>query len=438
MELKKNCGTKATEFDDRAKIRAEELVAISETIKILNDDDALDLFKKTLESPALLQIEDRAKDLRHKALAMLKKVKHFEESPQFNFITLLLKGKKQGFGKVIKMIDDLVALLGQEQKDDDQHKDWCGVEFDGAEDKEKDLKRRVGGLETKITETEQSISAIIEELETLRENIRQLDHAVDDATFQRKDEHKEFMRTQSENNAALQLLEIAKNRLNKFYNPTLYKGPERRELTEEEKLYVRAGGADPRDAEEAANAPGGIAGTGVDMPEHMSFVQLKMRDGDDDAPPPPPETVDAYTKKDSSGPVALLDKLKRDLEKDMQENEHDETTSQKDYERFMSDTVAARTADSTSVTEKEAQKAELEADLMGAKDLKGQKSAELMATQEYIHQLHGSCDFLVQNYDLRKEARANEAEALKQAKAVLSGADFSFQQVQSKNFLSKH
>ena len=48
--------------------------------------------------------------------------------------------------------------------------------------------------------------------------------------------------------------------------------------------------------------------------------------------------------------VALLDKLKRDLEKDVQENEHDETTAQKDYERFMSDTVAARTADSTSVS----------------------------------------------------------------------------------------
>merc|ERR1719488_392524 len=148
--------------------------------------------------------------------------------------------------------------------------------------------------------------------------------------------------------------------------------------------------------------------------------------------------MDAYTKKDSSGPIALIDRLKRDLERDTQECQHDEEEAQKDYEQTMSDSVAARTADSTSVTEKEAQKAELEADLMGAKDLKGQKSAELMATQEYIHQLHGSCDFLVQNYDLRKEARANEAEALKQAKAVLSGADFSFQQVESKNFLSRH
>ena len=45
--------------------------------QILNDDDALDLFKKTLESPSLLQFEDHARDLRHQALAMLKKVQPY-------------------------------------------------------------------------------------------------------------------------------------------------------------------------------------------------------------------------------------------------------------------------------------------------------------------------------------------------------------------------
>ena len=52
MELKKSCATKAKEFEERQANRAQELVAISETIKILNDDDALDLFKKTLPSPS--------------------------------------------------------------------------------------------------------------------------------------------------------------------------------------------------------------------------------------------------------------------------------------------------------------------------------------------------------------------------------------------------
>ena len=49
----------------------------------------------------------------------------------------------------------------------------------------------------------------------------ELDEAVTEATKQRKDEHKEFVQTAAENNAALQLLEVAKNRLNKFYNPAL-------------------------------------------------------------------------------------------------------------------------------------------------------------------------------------------------------------------------
>ena len=147
--------------------------------------------------------------------------------------------------------------------------------------------------------------------------------------------------------------------------------------------------------------------------------------------------MEAYSKKDAGGPLALIGRLKRDLERDIKEAEYDEEDSQKEYERFMSDSVIKRTADSKAITEKEAQKAELEADVMGAEDLKGTKTAELVSTQEYVSQLHGSCDFMIQNYDLRKKARANEVDALKNAKAVLSGADYSFEQLaaQSHRFL---
>jgi len=148
MELKKSCKTKAGEYDARKAARAQELVAISETIKILNDDDALDLFKKTLPSPSFMQIAQRDRDLRNQALNALKKLK---KSPQLNFIALALHGKKQGFGKVIEMIDTLVATLAKEQIDDDKHKEWCGAEFDSSDDDEKDLQRRLKGLETKIS-----------------------------------------------------------------------------------------------------------------------------------------------------------------------------------------------------------------------------------------------------------------------------------------------
>jgi len=419
MELKKSCATKAKEYEERKANRAQELVAIAETIKILNDDDALDLFKKTLPSPSFMQVSRRGAEVRKEALRLIQKAK----SPKFNFLALALEGKKAGFGKVIKMIDDMVVKLGVEQEDDDAQKKWCEAEFDKSEDESKDTKRLIEGLTAKEEETSQAITTISDELAALKKSIKDLDQAVTDATEQRKGEHKEYVETAAQNTAAVQLLEVAKNRMNKFYNPALYVKPVRRELTEEERIYVNSGGADPRDAEEAAVAGTGIAGTGIAV-----FTQLKMKYGDDAAPPPPPETVDAYAKKDASGPVALIEKLKNDLEKEMQAAEMDEKQSQKDYEEMMADSANQRHTDSKSITEKDAQKADLEGDLQAAKEAKKNAQAEMMALGEYIAKLHGSCDFLLENFDVRKEARASEIDALKKAKAVLSGADYSLLQ----------
>merc|ERR1719456_540667 len=75
-DLEKNCATKEKEWDERCKVRAEELLAIADTIKILNDDDALDLFKKTLPSPSLLQVSVSATELRTRALSALQGGRH--------------------------------------------------------------------------------------------------------------------------------------------------------------------------------------------------------------------------------------------------------------------------------------------------------------------------------------------------------------------------
>merc|ERR1719230_714199 len=51
-DLEKNCATKTAEHQENMKVRGQELVALADTIKILNDDDALELFKKTLPAAA--------------------------------------------------------------------------------------------------------------------------------------------------------------------------------------------------------------------------------------------------------------------------------------------------------------------------------------------------------------------------------------------------
>merc|ERR1712151_371353 len=102
-DLEKNCDTKKAEWEERSATRAQELLALADTIKILNDDDALELFKKTLPTPALLQLEISSKEVRNRAREVLK-----SNDARINLISLALRGKKVSFDKVLTMIDDMV------------------------------------------------------------------------------------------------------------------------------------------------------------------------------------------------------------------------------------------------------------------------------------------------------------------------------------------
>eukprot|EP00929_Paragymnodinium_shiwhaense_P070756 TRINITY_DN3587_c0_g1_i1.p1 TRINITY_DN3587_c0_g1~~TRINITY_DN3587_c0_g1_i1.p1 ORF type:complete len:227 (-),score=114.66 TRINITY_DN3587_c0_g1_i1:102-761(-) len=214
---------------------------------------------------------------------------------------------------------------------------------------------------------------------------------------------------------------MAKNRMNKFYNKALYKPAPKRELSEEDRIAVNMGGTAP-----PTPAPGGIAGTGIE-----AFVQA--HNAEVDAPAPPPEAP-TYAKKseESTGVIAMMDMLVQDLEKEIQEAEVDEKDAQKEYEEMSADAADKRTADAKSIADKEAAKAATEAALQKHSEDKATATKELMGTLEYISALHSECDWLLQNFDMRKEARANEVESLKKAKAVLSGADYSLMQVQAR------
>merc|ERR1711924_418130 len=133
-DMEKSCKTKEDEWATRQKVRAEELVAIADTIKILNDDDALELFKKTLPTPSLLQVKSNGAAVKARALQELTKG---SGDFRLNLIALALKGKKVSFDKVLTMIDDMVSLLKKEQVDDNDKKEYCENMIDQTEDKVK-------------------------------------------------------------------------------------------------------------------------------------------------------------------------------------------------------------------------------------------------------------------------------------------------------------
>jgi predicted nucleic acid-binding Zn-ribbon protein len=421
--LETACKTKAAEWDERCKVRSEELLALADTIKILNDDDALELFKKTLPgaSASFMQVQETSQAVRGRAMAFLKGLQKSgrPNRPGIDFIALALHGKKIGFDKVIKMIDDMVVLLKKEQQDDDHKKEDCNKQLDLADDKKKGLERKIADTETAIADLDESIATTASEIEATTAGIKALDKSVAEATAQRKDENEEYTELMAGNSAAKELMLIAKNRMQKFYNPSQYKAPPKRELTEEERLYVASGGTlDPTEA------PGGIAGTGVTV-----LAEVKEHKAD---PGPAPETFSGKVEKqETSGVMAMMDLMVKDLDKEMTVAETDEKDAQGDYETFMADSKEKRSTDSQLLTEKEAAKAEMEADLEASKESLTSSGKELEATKEVIHSLHVECDFLLKYFDVRKEARDNEIDALGKAKAVLSGADFSLLQARS-------
>merc|ERR1719161_1054786 len=121
----------------------------------------------------------------------------------------------------------------------------------------------------------------------------------------------------------------------------------------------------------------------------------------------------------------------------MTEGKAEETDAQADYEEMMKDSAAKRAADAKSLTEKESTKAEMEEALESHNEAKADSEKELAATMEYINSLHLECDWLLKYFDVRKEARASEVDALGKAKAVLSGADYSLVQTGARRYLRR-
>merc|ERR1719407_139811 len=346
-DLEKNCATKEKEWAEICKQRQLELVALADTIKILNDGDALELFKKTLPS-SFVQIQVTADSLRARALSIVQKAQQNSQvgRPQLDFIALTLRGKKIGFEKVIAMIDEMVATLKAEQIADDDKKEYCSVSLDTADDKKKELEHSIAGLETSIAKSKDAIAALKAEVEALEDAIKALDKMVAEATENRKKENEDYTELMANDAAAKEVILFAKNRLNKFYNPKLYTPPPKRELSEEDRITVNMGGTLA-----PTPPPAGIAGTGI-----AAFTQ------GNDAPPPPPESFKAYAKKseESNGVMAMMDMLVKDLDKEMTIATATEKDAQADYEGFLKDSAAKRAEDSKSIEDKMAAIAEME------------------------------------------------------------------------------
>jgi len=414
--LKEACELKTKEFEVRTKTMNEELSAISEAVKLLNDDDALELFKKTLPGPAsLLQVSSKAH-----MQARAKQATHFfhrqmaqdrQHAAEYQMmLTATRQGvgghSKKGFDKVIEMVDGMVALLAKEQASEDDQKDFCIAELDKVEDNKKVLESTISDATGEISKTADMIAEVTTEIDAVKQGLLELDKSVAAATAQRKAEHAEHLSTSAANQAAVKLIGMAKNMLNKFYNPDEYRKPEPTPEPAGNKYMSMT-----QELPDAQSADGGII-----------FAQVRMKQESEDM------AFLEYQKGAAGGAaggvLAMMTQIQHEVELDIKEAEVEEADAQKEYEQQMGDATAKRAADSELIVTKDGERSQLQGVLEDQKGKKSVKVEQLNGVAEKLGDLHASCDQLMDTYDARKKARAAQTEGLKNAKAVLSGASY--------------
>jgi len=252
----------------------------------------------------------------------------------------------------------------KEKEEEIKVADKCRAELKENADSTETSSTAAGNLQTNIDDLTNMITNLKDEIATLNQEIAETRINMKRASEDREAENKEFQATVADQRATQAILTKALNRLSEVYG---------------------------------------------------SLVQTWKQ-----AP-----SFGAYKKNQSGGGVLnMLNgviKEAADLEKEALKAEQDAQTS---YEELITDSNNSISAKEKDIASKTETKGEKEGELVTAEgDLKA-TNADLDALRGINTGLHADCDFLLNNYDLRQEARDNEVESLKMAVAMLSGADF--------------
>jgi len=372
MMLKEKCQMTDQEWEERQKTRHLEMQAVSKALAILSGDDAHDLFTRTF-NPALLQQASAVKSkVRSQASKLLSDVAHKFNNPRL--ATLAVQVRLDAFTRVKKAIDDMIAQLLKEKEDEIKHKDFCVDEFNTNQLQTERKEREKEDLIAKIDDLEMTIKQLTEAIETLKAEIAEMQVQLKRAGEDREKQNKEFQMTVADQRATQKLLQAALTVLKGFY----------------------------------------------DKKAAAALVQKQEPVG----PPPPPGFKEYKNNAASGGVMGMIQQIINDAKAMEAETIRSEEDAQKAYEDFVKETNASIEEKSKDIVNKSEQKAKAEQDLVQAQEEKEAVMLELEQLSNYNAQLHQSCDFVMKNFEIRQTARDEEIEALRQAKAILSGADF--------------
>merc|ERR1719421_16536 len=171
--LKKTCADKQKEYDTNKSTLKTPKTVVTEVVGFMQVKATK--ANKLTKAKAMISMMNVKSDVK---VALLQ-----------NTLKGMMNMNKVDFSKVLKMIDDMVALLVQEQKDDEKSKQWCEKEFDTSDDTKKALEGEVKSLSSSIAEMKDEIAGLATQIAEAKDRIAALDQSVAQASEQRKKEN---------------------------------------------------------------------------------------------------------------------------------------------------------------------------------------------------------------------------------------------------------
>jgi len=370
-DLTSTCSTKASDFESRQQLRAEEITAVEKAIEILGSGAVAGNAAKHL--PSLTQTS--LAQLRASALSPAQQKTAFYLQQQAKHLNsrvlsaLAIRVTEDPFGKVKKMIKDLIVRLMEEANEEAEHKGWCDTELSTNEQTRKEKTESVEMLHAEIDELKSSIAQLGEDISELSKSVAEMDQAMATATKQRQSEKAENEETIKDASDAQTAVAQALVVLKEFY---------------------------------------------AKAAESTALVQQS------------PDIFDSPYKgmgAESGGVVGMLEVIESDFARLEAETSSSEATAQKVYDEFMTDSKVDKAQKTTDSEHKSAKKQDQEQALtVKSGDLEGTQK-ELDAALAYYDKLKPSCVDSGVAYEDRVGRRKEEIESLQEALKILNGED---------------
>jgi len=368
---KESCAEKTEDWSKRSSLRKMELDGVKKALEVLTSDEAKELFAKSIKpgfsgggASSFIQVASLTDTATgdQKALTVLEK--RAEESQSFRLAALAADIRMQDHGHfdaVIKSIDDLLAQLDEEEKEDIAKVDSCKEEYKDLTSSKNDLDWKIENNKAKVQKHEKAISQKTEAKEVTIESIEDADKQLADMLKERKEGNDAYKKAKDDDEKAIALLRKANQALAKYYETALLQQPD-----------------------------------------------LKLSDKDS-------------ASNQTQGVVSLIDMIITDLTQELAEGKAAEKAAQLAYEKMKQSIEDQKAKLEKKKINLEGQIAEEGTSKTAEEDLQKENEDDLDNTKKTEADLKKTCDDAIRLQPERRKKRKIEADGLNQAKEFLAG-----------------